>query len=145
MDRDKIISMTDIKELRKYAIASFDTIKDLMDQKRLLEVEVSHLQELLRSVPSIPSVSSEKKETRLNVSLSDGMPDEVQAAMMQTAVLKAKATHTTLEFQETKQLESYHKILSSWRAEEAVRAKNRKSAVEALSDEELLKLVDSND
>jgi len=139
MTRAEIISLTDIKELRKYAVTSFDLIQKMQEDKRLLEVEVAHLQEILRNVPSVPTLSEPKPLIR--VELEDGMPDEVQAAHMQAAVLKAKATNTTLEFQETKQLESYHKILSSWRAEQAAKNKNKKSDLESLSDEELLRLA----
>lgn len=133
-------SITDIKELRRHCEAQHNTITKLSEENKLLQVEVNHLQSLLQSLPSVGSVTP---QPQYKVQIDESMPEEVQAALKQVAVLNELASSRTLDFQQTKQLSEYHKILSAWREESEKKAKKQEDTMAQLTEEELLNLLDS--
>ena len=130
-------NIKELDELRTYTKAQYHTILKLQDDKNALMAEVAHLQELLSKM--VMPVKQPDKQYELN--LDKDTPSEVVAAMCQIEMIREAAANTVLDFQISRQLETYSKIVQTHRVYMDTKNKKNSDLLPNLSEDELLALL----
>lgn len=136
MSVDKTIAQyKEMSQLQEFAMAQQKTIVQLSKKLQKLEEEKDHLKKLLES--SVPLIREEGKplaEKMLTTS-------EEAICVMQLDKLRDISTARELTLEETRRVEIFSKILSTFRnMPKTIEIKSKQ-----LSNEELLTLVEDND
>lgn len=123
-------NMENIEDIKKYAEAQFSVITNLNKQIEQLKNEKKHLEELLKQSP-LPSVSEKTSDEA----------EEITICKVQLKLLNGISKDRELTIEECRKVDIYAKIL----LQSNDPSKKKKSNIDKLSTEELLKLVDINE
>lgn len=123
-------NMENIEDIKKYAEAQFSVITNLNKQIEQLKNEKKHLEELLKQ-SSLPSVSEKTSDEA----------EEITICKVQLKLLNGISKDRELTIEECRKVDIYAKIL----LQSNDSSKKKRSNIDKLSTEELLKLVDINE
>jgi multidrug resistance efflux pump len=121
-----------LNEIRDFAESQMKTIQELSKRIVSLEKERDHLKEILGTTTDLV----EKPKILLFENYNN---DEEVIAKQQLAMLKQKSDTSELTLEETKKVAEFAKILANLREN---KPKDDALEVKAMSEEELLKLLD---
>lgn len=128
----QISQIRELKELQVYAQAQYNTILQLTKQKKKLEDEIKHLQELLSKTVPIIKNTDEKM-------IQQGTDQEL-ICKMELQKLREASTTRELLYEEAKRVQIYTQVLNS-----IPKTSKEERMVEELKTEELLKLVKNDE
>jgi multidrug resistance efflux pump len=120
-----------LAEIRDFAESQMKTIQELSKRIVSLEQERDHLKNILETTTDLV----QKPKILLFENYNN---DEEVIAKQQLAMLKQKSDSVELTLEETKKVAEYAKILSNLRE---AKPKDNALEVKALSDEELMKML----
>lgn len=124
-----------LKELRQYCNSQYAVINSLNKKIVMQEEEIKHLKELLTKSAAIVDDSSGSLQIYKDIS------DEQATCLMQIKILRDRSMSGELTFEEAKKLDIYTKLLMQLNSGE----KSEENVTKSLSDEELLKLLNSEE
>jgi hypothetical protein len=120
-----------LKELRQYCNSQYSVILSLNKKIVQVEEENKHLKELLaKSTPILDNSSGQ-------LEVYKDLTDELAVCIMQIKIMREKSLAGELTFEDAKKLDIYTKLLIQLKTGK----KPEEAATKALSDEELLKLI----